>query len=135
MTVKLGTEEIRNIGLFVKVTGVQPKDCLITEDCVYFLVNPRGMIFAIGKNGANVKKLRKKIGKNIKLFAKYETLEKTIQKMIPNIKNIKINDNTIIISIPFEDKSRIIGRNGNNIKAIKELLRRHFSIKDLKVRM
>ncbi len=135
MSVKLGIEEIRNIGLFVKVTGVQPKDCLITEDCIYFLVSPGKMVFAIGKNGSNVKKLRKAMGKNIKLFAIYDTLEKTIKKMVPSLKSMKINNDTVIISIPFEDKSKIIGRNGNNIKAIKELLRRHFSIKDLKVRM
>jgi len=135
MNVKLGTEEIRNVSLFVKMTGVQPKDCLITEEALFFVLEPKSMIIAIGKNGANVKKLRQAFGKNVKLFAKYETAEETIKHMVPSVKTLKVNDGVAVISIPLEEKSKVIGRNGNNIKSMKEVLRRHFELKDLKIRV
>ena len=40
MSVKLGTDSIRNIAAFEKITEVHAHDCLITEECVYFLVDP-----------------------------------------------------------------------------------------------
>jgi len=135
MNVKLGTEEIRSVSLFVKMTGVQPKDCLITEGALFFVLDPRSMIVAIGKSGANIKKLRQAFGKNVKLFAKYETAEETIRHMVPTVKAMKINDGVAVISIPLEEKSKVIGKNGNNIKSMKEVLRRHFALKDLKIRV
>lgn len=135
MNVKLGTEEIRSVSVFVKVTGIQPKDCLITDATLFFVLDPKAMVVAIGKNGDNVKKLRKTFGKNIKLFAKYETAEETIKNMIPNVKSLKISDGIAVASIPLEDKSKVIGRGGGNIKAMKEILERHFALKDLKLRV
>ncbi|MFH1294369.1 MAG: NusA-like transcription termination signal-binding factor [Candidatus Aenigmatarchaeota archaeon] len=135
MNVKLGTEEIRSVSVFVKVTGIQPKDCLITDATLFFVLDPKAMFLAIGKNGENIKRLRKTFGKNVKLFAKYGTAEETIKGMIPNIKALKISEDVAVASIPIEDKSKVIGRNGGNIKAMKEVLMRHFAVKDLKIRV
>jgi transcription antitermination factor NusA-like protein len=49
--------------------------------------------------------------------------------MIPNIKRLEVNGDSINISVPAEDKVNIIGRNGSNINAIREIFKRHFSIK------
>lgn len=135
MKVKLGTEEVRVVSVFVKVTGVQPKDCLITESTMFFVVEPKSMTMAIGKSGGNIKRLRKAYGRNVKLFAKYETAEETIKHMVPTFKDIKMNKDVAVVSIPLEDKSKVIGRGGGNIKAMKEILQRHFAVRDLKIRV
>ncbi len=134
MAVKLGIESIRTIALFEKITNVHARDCLITEDCVYFLVDPEKIGLAIGKNGAVIKDVRKMLGRQVKLFGYYDKPEEMIKNMVPNIKNMSFNDGKMIISIPPQDKVAVIGKNGRNIKAIKEIMKRHFSINYLKLR-
>jgi len=134
MTVKLGTETIRTIALFERLTKVQPKDCLITDKCAYFLVDPEKIGFAIGKNGSNIKDVRKHTGKAVKVFGYSNNPEILIKNLIPNIKNIDSNNGTMMITIPSQDKVTVIGKNGSNIKALNELLSRHCSIKKLRLR-
>jgi N utilization substance protein A len=134
MAVKLGIESIRTIALFEKITNVHARDCLITEDCVYFLVDPGKIGLAIGKNGSVIREVRKILGRQVKLFGYYNKPEDMIKNMVPNIKNMTFNDGNMIISIPSQDKVTVIGKNGRNIKAIKEIMKRHFSINYLKLR-
>jgi N utilization substance protein A len=134
MAVKLGIESIRTIALFEKVTNVHARDCLITEECVYFLVDPDKIGLAIGKNGSVIKEVRKILGRQVKLFGHCSKPEDMIRGMIPNTRGITLNDGNIIVSIPPKEKVAVIGKNGRNIKAIKEIMARHFSIRHVKLR-
>ena len=51
MTIKLQTQNIRDIGVFERMTNVHVKDCIRDESCVYFMVEPGKSGLAIGKNG------------------------------------------------------------------------------------
>jgi N utilization substance protein A len=134
MTVKLGTESIRTIALFERVTKTHARDCLITDSCIYFLVDPEKVGLAIGKNGNNIKEVKKLIGKSVKVFGYSNDPVALINNLIPNIKNIETNNSTITLTIPGEDKITVIGKNGNNIKAFNEILNRHSSIKRIRLR-
>lgn len=134
MAVKLGIDSIRTIALFEKITNVHAKDCLITDDCVYFLVDPDKIGLAIGKNGAVIKEVRKSLGKQVKIFGYSDKPEDMIRNMIPNIKNLNFSNGTMVITVSPEDKVAVIGKSGRNIKAIKEIMERHFSIKHIKLR-
>lgn len=129
MTVKLGTQSIRTIAVFEKITKVHARDCLITENCVYFLVNPDKIGLAIGKNGLVIKNVRRVLGRNVKIFGYSDNPETMVRNIIPNIKRIELNGDSINVSVPMEDKVNVIGRGGSNINAIREILKRHFSIK------
>lgn len=129
MTVKLGMESIRTIAAFEKITNVHARDCLITENCIYFLVDPDKIGLAIGKNGLVIKEVRRVLGKNVKVFGYSNDPETMVKNIIPNIKRIELNGDTVNVSVPMEDKVNVIGRNGSNINAIREILKRHFSIK------
>ena len=134
MSVKLGTDSIRNIAAFEKITEVHAHDCLITEDCVYFLVDPEKVGLAIGKNGVVVRELRKVFGKTVKVLGYYDNPEQFIKNTFPNVKSIDMSNGRITVAIPEEDRISVIGKNGRNIKAVKELMERHFDIKDLRVK-
>jgi N utilization substance protein A len=134
MSVKLGTDSIRNIAAFEKITEVHAHDCLITEDCVYFLVDPERVGLAIGKNGVVIKELRKVFGKTVKVLGYYNNPELFIKNTFPNVKSIDINNGRITVSVPEEDRITVIGKSGRNIKAVRELMERHFDIKDLRVK-
>ncbi len=134
MTVKLGTTTIRTIAAFEHVTNVHAKDCVITENCVYFLVDSSKIGMAIGKNGSVVKELRKRLGKYVKVFGYSDNPETLIRNMIPNIKNIEMSNGIITITIPSHEKLLVIGKNGNNIKALNEIVSRHCSAKRVRVK-
>jgi len=134
MSVKLGTDSIRNIAAFESVTKVHAHDCLITEDCVYFLVDPGMVGLAIGKNGATIKELRKVLGKTVRVFGHYESPELFVRNAFHNVKSVEMSNGRMTVSVPEEERMGVIGRSGRNIKAVREIMERHFSIKDLRVK-
>jgi N utilization substance protein A len=134
MSVKLSTDSIRNIAAFEDVTQIHAHDCLITEDCVYFLVDPDKVGLAIGKNGVVIRELRRVFGKTVRVFGRYETPELFVRNAFPHVKSVDTSNGRITVSIPEEDRVSAIGKNGRNIKAIRELMERHFPIKDLRVK-
>lgn len=134
MAVKLGIDSIRTIALFEKITNVHARDCLITEECVYFLVDPEKIGLAIGRNGLVIKEVRNVLRRQVRIFGYSDSPEEMIKNMIPNIKSMTFNDGSMVITVPASDKVAVIGKNGRNIKAIKEIMKRHFSINHLKLR-
>ena len=134
MSVKLGTDSIRNIAAFEDVTQIHSHDCLITEDCVYFLVDPDKVGLAIGKNGVVIRELRKVFGRTIRVLGYYSEPDAFIRSVFPTAKSVEMSGAGITITIPEEDRVSAIGKNGRNIKAVREIMDRHFSIKSLRVK-
>ena len=134
MPVKLETQTIRIIAAFEKMTKVHARDCVTVEDTLYFLVEPEKIGFAIGKNGSNIREVSKSLGKTVRLFAYKKEPVEMIKSMIPTVKSIDIKDETASITVPAGDRVAVIGRNGKNIKAIKDIMNRHFGIKNVKLR-
>jgi len=134
MSVKLGTDSIRNIAAFEDITQVHAHDCLITEDCVYFLVDPDKVGLAIGKNGVVIRELRNIFGKTVRVFGHYPSPELFIRNTFQNVKSVDMSNGRITVTIPEEDRVSAIGRNGRNIKAVREIMERHFSVRDVRIK-
>lgn len=134
MSVKLETDAIRTIALFEKLTKVHARDCLITENCIYFLVDKSKVGLAIGKSGSVIKNVKKAFNKNIKVFGYDDTPEGMIKGMVPGPRSVSLDNGSMVVSVEPQDRVSVIGRNGENIKAIRELMKRHFSIESLRLR-
>ena len=134
MAVKFETQSIRTLAYFEKKTNVHARDCIITDDCIYFLVEPEKIGMAIGKSGSIIKDVRKAFGKNVKVFGYYPDPEEMVRSMMPGIKNIDMSSDSMVITIPRDERVAAIGRNGSNIKIVREIMNRHFSVKNLKLR-
>ncbi|MDI6798577.1 MAG: NusA-like transcription termination signal-binding factor [Candidatus Aenigmarchaeota archaeon] len=140
MSLVFDTEAIHLITLFENVTGAPVKDCVVdnTTNTVYFVIEEGKVGTAIGKNGNSVKNAERIIGKNIKLFEFSKDISGFIKKLIPQAVEIKIrNENgriTAEVKIEKKDKALVIGRDGRNIKILKELLHRNHQVNDLVVR-
>jgi N utilization substance protein A len=134
MSVKLGTQSIRTIAAFEKMTKVHARDCLIMEDSIYFLVDPERIGFAIGRNGSSIREVSKTLGKTVRLFAYHKKPEDMLRAMIPTAKSIELSGDTLSVNVPASDRVAVIGRGGRNIRAIKEILKRHFAIKTVRLR-
>ena len=134
MPIKFQTDTLRAITAFQKVTGLDAKDCLVTESALYFLVEPGSLGRAIGKGGNSIKELRRVFQRPVKVFEYSKTPEGMIKNMIPGANNIEIGKDDAMVSVPMDNRSEVIGRGGRNIKAIKEFLLRHFRIRKLILR-
>lgn len=138
MTVKFDTETIRLITFFENFTGVSVRDCLVNNDCIYFIVEEGKVGIAIGKNGSSVRSIEKMIGRSVKLFEFSKDLNVFVKKLIPQADNIRIrNENErVVVEVRVEKKNKalVIGRDGRNIKLLKELLQRSHNINELIVR-
>ncbi|MEA1993585.1 MAG: NusA-like transcription termination signal-binding factor [Euryarchaeota archaeon] len=140
MGIKLGTEEIKCIGIFEGVTGAKVMDCRMKDDKLTFVVKEKDVGLAIGRKGTNIKKMSKMSGKKIEVIGYSDVPEEFIKNILRPIKvrsvsiSEKNNKKVAIIEVPREKKGLAIGRSGKNIKRMKSLLNRHYDITDVKIK-
>ena len=134
MKLKIDTETFRIISIFERVARVQPKDCILSENSAYFLIDPDGMPLAIGKQGSTAKKLSRILAKEVRIFQYSSDPSTLIKNLVPSAENIEVSGSSAKLSIPAKDKSAAIGRGGKNINVIKEFLERHCGITEVKIR-
>ena len=123
------------ITLFESMTGAKVKDCISNENLT-FIIEENDMGKAIGKNGANIKRMENVLKKKIKLVEFSKDAAQFVRNMIyaTEISDIKINGNTIIIhGKDTNSKAKIIGRDRQNINHLKSIVTRYFDVKEIKV--
>ena len=136
MPARLGPEELRYIALFQDITGATVMDCVIDDefDRVIYVVKAEDMGKAIGKRGANARKLAELLKKNVEIIEYADSLEDMVKTLFKGVNIVRMNlieknDKKILyISVPIEQKGRAIGRNGKNIKKARMILSRLFDI-------
>jgi N utilization substance protein A len=137
MGLKLGTEEIKCIGLFESITGAKIVDCILEDGKLVFVVRERDVGLAIGKKGVNIKKMSELSGKKIEVIEYSNVPEQFIKNILRPIKVKSVlisernNKKIATIDIAKEDKGLVIGKSGKNIKRIRLLLNRHHNITDV----
>ena len=128
--------DIDTIGVIVtfeNMTGTEIRDCIISDDVIYFLVNEGKIGMAIGKGGQVIKNAEKTFRKQIKVLEWNADNQQFIKNMIPQAQKINIKGNIVSISITNKDRGAVIGKGGQNIKILRELLGRNSDLKDLKL--
>lgn len=138
MVIKFDTETLRLMTLFENLTGVPVKDCLVEDNIVYFLVNEENVGMAIGKNGNSVRNIENVINKTVKIFGFSSDLSKFVKNLIPRAIDVKVNNQEgkkiVEVSVEKSDRPLIIGREGKNLKILKEFLKRNHNVDDLVIR-
>jgi N utilization substance protein A len=139
MGIKLGTEEIKCIGLFESLTGAKVMDCILEDDKLIFVVRERDVGLAIGKKGMHIKKMSNLSGKKIEVVGYSDHPKQFIKNILRPIKpktitiSEKNNKKVVAIDIDRKDKGLVIGKSGKNIKRIRSLLSRHHNISDVQI--
>ncbi len=138
--IMLSNENMQYINMASKVTKAAIIDCTITDEILIFVVEKGQVGIAIGKNAKNLKKLRNMFKKNIKFVEFDKNKEKFIENLCRpyNVKNIELQgkeDQPVArVKVDSSDKSKIIGKGGKNIEIIRNLAKRHHSIKDVQIK-
>ncbi|MCX8169673.1 MAG: NusA-like transcription termination signal-binding factor, partial [Candidatus Methanomethyliaceae archaeon] len=125
------------IALFETLTGAVAKDCIYEpkENRIIFVIRPGDMGLAIGKNGVNIEKAKKFIGKNIELVEYAEDPENFVKNIVApaKVRAVKItrdsSENKLMqVTVDPKDKGIAIGKNGRNVAKARLLMKRYFDI-------
>jgi len=138
MTIVFTTETIRFLTLFENVTNAPVRDCFITDDVIYYIVEEGKIGLAIGKNGNSIKNVERVVRKKVKVYEYSHDLETFVKNLIPQCKEVKmINEEdklTAEIRVNKNDKGYVIGRGGEKIKVYKKILKRIYNISGMQVK-
>ena len=142
-TIRLTVDEMSFISLFESITGATAKDCIIEENegNIIFIVKQGNVGLAIGKNGANIKRLKKYVSKQIEIVEYSENPNQFIKNTLApaRIRSIEIlqradGKKIAKVDVNPEDRGIAIGKNGKNIAKARALAKRHFGIDDVKIK-
>jgi len=139
MEVKLTTEGIRYIALFESLTGAIARDCIIDEenDRIIFVFKNGDMGLAIGKNGNNINRVKKSIGKHIEIVEHSDDLNEFVANALQPVAVKKVQivskdyKRLAYVEVMSKDKGLAIGKNGRNIQKAKVLAQRHYGLEDV----
>jgi N utilization substance protein A len=133
-TATYDTEMIRNINLFESITDVEVRDAIIKEDEAYFVVPEGKAGMAIGKGGKVVQKVQEKLGRDIKIYEYNDNLGAFINNLVPaDIRGVDIDGDEVTIDVPRDNKGRVVGKNGQKIESIREILQRTHGVDEVTV--
>ncbi len=137
-TVTYDTENIRAMNMFESITGVEARDVILKENEAYFIVPDGKAGMAIGKGGKIVKKVQNKIGREVKIYEYSDNLGKFLNNLVPtDLRGVNIDDSgeekKVEISVSQDNKGRVVGKNGNKIDSIREVLQRTHGVDEVVV--
>jgi len=128
---------MRYITLFESITGATAKDCIIDNEGnrIIFLIKQGEMGIAIGKNGINIKRATKLIGKPVEVVEAADTPEELIKNALfpAKVHAVKITRDAsgrliANVAVDPKDKGLAIGREGSKIQRARILAKRYFDI-------
>jgi len=141
--IKLTPDEMRYIALFQDITGAVVKDCIVdnNENRIIFLVRPGDMGLAIGRNGINIKRIKKIIGKNIEVVEYSDKLEELAKNALApaRVRSVKVvprhdGKKVVYVDVDPRDKGIAIGKAGRNVARARLILKRYFDVHSVIVR-
>ncbi|AUX08227.1 transcription elongation factor NusA [Halalkaliarchaeum desulfuricum] len=138
MRVTLSDEARRYIGRFDELTGVTPRDCLVEEDRLVFVVPPGEMHEAIGPGGRTVDRVEAELGRGVQLVEYAETPEAFVANALAPaaVRAVTIseqNDRVAYVEVEPADRGVAIGTDGRTIETARRLAGRHHDVDDVQL--
>ncbi|MGP8012021.1 MAG: NusA-like transcription termination signal-binding factor [Halobacteriota archaeon] len=137
--VKLTTEGIRYIALSESLTQAIARDCYVDDenDRVIFVVKKGDMGLAIGKNGNNINRVKRSVGKHVEIVEYSDEVDEFVANALQPVfvKKVQVvvkeNRKLAYVEVMSKDRGIAIGKNGRNIQKAKLLAQRHHGLADV----
>jgi N utilization substance protein A len=104
---------------------------------VIFVVKNGDMGLAIGKNGNNINRVKRSIGKHIEIVEFSDDVDEFIANALQpvSVKKVQVvtkeSKKLAYVEVPSKDRGIAIGKNGRNINKAKVLALRHYGLEDI----
>ncbi len=134
MKVKLDAQLIQTINYFQNMTGSSVIDCIAENDEIYFIVAKGHYGLSVGRGGSKIRNAERMLKKSIRIFEYSEQPEEFIKNAIPEVQDIIMKDDGIEVHVKQQDRAKVIGKAGKNIKIINRFLERLYGKGNLKVK-
>jgi len=132
--VEISQDDLGIINLFASICGVIPSDMVKDGKNYVFLVEPMMLGKAIGREGANIKRLRARLGGNVMIAKDAPGEEDFLRGFMNNIQILDIERReapgqvALFITIPDVQRGIAIGKEGMRIKSLKAIMKKKFGI-------
>ncbi|MCD6473407.1 MAG: NusA-like transcription termination signal-binding factor [Thermoplasmata archaeon] len=137
MKIKISQQEMHYMAIAEGLTRAPIIDCIERDNRITFIVAKGKLGKAVGKEASNIKKLEKFFKKEVR-FVEYDEDKK--QFVINLFKPFKVDrvvvdeeKNKVSVVVNERDKGKAIGKDGRNIKILREIAKRQHGINELKV--
>ena len=135
--IKYDNTLLKLMSFFETITKAKLKDCFVDQnDLLVFVVEPAQFGLAVGRQGANAKRIEAELKRKIKIVEFSDDLVAFVAGLIQPSKarEIKSEGGTVTIT-PDSSETRgyIIGRAGRNLRNYESIIRRYFQVKELRV--
>lgn len=128
------------IALFEKIGRVELRECLENEDMILFIVGEKRLSELFKRNPNIISDLKDKVNKHILVAESSRDLLTLVRNLFFRfgVKEIyinwKIGQTDILVAVEQSEVGKAIGKEGRNIKLMKEAVSRFFNIKSLNIK-
>ena len=128
------------IAMFERISHVELKECLENDDMVLFIVGEKRLAEIFNRNKNIVSELKEKVTKHILLAESSRDLLMFVKNLFYRygVKEIDItwkeNMTDILVAVETTEIGKAIGKEGRNIKLLKEAVGRFFPIHSLNIK-
>ena len=132
-------EIMKKMGLFEAITKAKLKDFFDdpVQERLVFIVLPGELWKALGKKGANVKRLEEKFKRKLKIVEFSDDLVTFVKNMAMPLRVNDVSEEDGIVTIKHGDmqtKGLLIGKNARNLRNMESNIQRYFpDLKEIKV--
>lgn len=137
VTATYDTQMIRTLNMFESLTDVEARDCIINDEEAYFIVPEGKAGMAIGKGGKVVQKVQDQLGKTVKIYEYHDNVGAFVNNLVGDIRGVTVEDEEghkkVSINVPNSNKGKVLGREGERIETIREVLARTHNVDEVKV--
>ena len=135
--IKYDNTLMKLMSFFEAVTKARLKDCFVDQnELLVFVVEPAQYGLAVGKGGANVKRIEASLKRKVKIAEFSDDIVQFVASLIQpsKAKGIAFEGGIVTIT-PDSSESRgyLIGRGGKNLRNMESIIQRYFPIKEVKV--
>jgi NusA-like KH domain protein len=129
---------MRYINLFERICRVSTTDCFVYNNVIIFAVPKSKVSLAIGKNGANMRKIGEVLRKRIKVIEMPQEgvgVKKFVEAVVDPItfNKFEISNGMATISAGRQSKAALIGRGRSRQKELEDILIKAFNIRKLRI--
>lgn len=129
LLMEMSEREWHYLQLFHRFSGVAPLFCMDLSQALVFVVPTNEIPKVIGKGGMKIRQLSKRMGKNIVVLPEADSAEAIINHFFNgNIKALNKRPKYWEVTVPYEKRAMMIGRDGYKIKALDAFMRKRFGI-------